>query len=87
MNLTRRQKVGVGLIMVPLIAAIAIQVGTDDLYHVTTTEEPPVGGPTFSTQVIYHVVTLTWRYAAPLVVCAALGLFCLLVPNRTKPNT
>ncbi len=82
MNLTQRQMVGIGLIIGSLIAAITIQLVTGDLFHVTTTEEPPGGGSILSTQVIIHIVTLTWRYAGSVVACAALGLGCLFIPRR-----
>ncbi|MBA3353935.1 MAG: hypothetical protein H0U23_16205 [Blastocatellia bacterium] len=86
MNFTSRQKLGIALVLISLLGAAIIQSTTGDLVHITGDEEPPVGGPLLQTTFV--MLTFTWRYAVPIVVCMALGLYYLLRPQRTaKPRS
>jgi hypothetical protein len=82
MSSATRQKLGIGLVAIAIIAAIVLQISTGDLVHMRSTEETTVDHSPFSTTVIVSQITLIWKYALPLIACLAAGLFCLCKPVR-----
>jgi hypothetical protein len=86
MKFTTRQKAGIGLIALSVVAAaIIILTSPRPLLE----EDPPletsktsIGPMNFTTSV--QVTTLHVRYVIPLLLCAGAGLFCLLWTPRNS---
>jgi TRAP-type C4-dicarboxylate transport system permease small subunit len=82
MSLSPRRKLGVALLVLSLLAAALIQWTTGEFVQITREDEPPINGRFFSTQMTVLRLTFGWRYAAPIAVCAALGFYLLVIPQR-----
>ena len=80
MSFAIRQKLGILLVSIAIIAAVVLQITTGDLVHMQSTVEKTVDHPLGSSTIVVSEITLVWKYALPLAACLATGLICLCKP-------
>lgn len=87
MTLTLRQKIGIGLIVLAIVAGVVIQVETGQLIRPRTGADPDPSDEWPNWVTHYRAlrnITYSWRYAGPVVACGAIGYVCLLPLRRKK---
>jgi hypothetical protein len=78
MYLTRRQKVGLALMVISVLVGVVIQLFSRTLVEVRTAPEDNLPN--------LIMVYVHWWYGVPLATGFTLGLLCLVWPSRTPPR-
>ncbi len=80
-----RRFIGVGLIILSIVSAVAIQLRTGKLITDESTSQITGDGLFKHSVLITRVFGLRVSYAIPLAALAGLGLICILWPPRRPP--
>jgi len=83
MHTTKRQKIGLALMVASVLVAILIQLLGGGLMEVHTLREERLPSGAVASEIALH---FDWRYSIPLAVGFAIGLLCYAWPTRKPPR-
>jgi hypothetical protein len=77
----KRRQLGIVLICISVFAAIAYEIAGSHSRIVASGSEGNAYCAVGSVELAF-----SWRYFIPVILCAAIGLFCLAWPSRKPPK-